>query len=146
MSGGMPVYRKQGDSHTMLMYITHYNRWCAQKTEHKGNYTFIECIPPCLPERGPKGTWQVPDGSTCKWDVQAAIDVSIATPQEVVDAAALIAAAAEALAASVRADGHKVDTISIKMLKLATLFEFHHIRSYLLHFSLGKDDSRGYWR
>ena len=134
MSGDMPVYRKQGDPDVWLMYNPPSNQWCVRATEHKGtdiNYTFIECIPPCLPERGPKGTWQVPDGSTCKWDVQAAIDVSIATPQEVVDAAALIAAAAEALAASVRADGHKVNEHTI-YFRFSLFIKAHTLNNELL--------------
>ena len=116
MSGGMPVYHKQGDSDTWFIYNPSFFSWLVQPMVQKGTnigYAVLECIFPCLPENGTKRTWQVPDGSTCKWDVQAAIDVSIATPQEVVDAAALIAAAAEAFAASVRADGHKVNEISI---------------------------------
>ena len=109
MSGGMPVYRKQGDLDMWLVYYTNDKNWIVQSTSSKGtssSYAYLTCDPPCLPENGTKRTWKVWDGSA--YQLQADVDISIATPQEVVDAAALIAAAAEALAASVRADGHKV--------------------------------------
>ena len=115
MSGGMPVYRKQGDSDKWLMYNPNDKSWIVQPTSAKGTsggYAYLKCDPPCLPENGNKRTWQVVVGSA--FHLQADVEISIATPQEVADAAALIVAAAEALAASVRADGHKVN----KFIKL----------------------------
>ena len=114
MSGGMPVYRKQGDPDTWLMYNPNYKDWYVQSTSLKGTnsgWAYLTCDPPCLPENGTKRTWQVWDGSA--FQLQADVDISIATPQKLADAAALIAAAAEALAASVRADGHKVNEHAI---------------------------------
>ena len=84
MSGGMPVYRKQGDPDCWLMYHPSLKMWTLVHTYKKGTHTVIEL----------------------SQDVD--MDISIATPQELADASALIAAAAEALAVSVRADGHKV--------------------------------------
>ena len=117
MSGGMPVYRKQGDSDTWLMYNPNDKDWNVQHTSHKGTSSgcaYLKCDPPCLPENGTKRTWKVWDGNAHQ--LQADVDISIATPQEladaaalIADAAALIAAAAEALAASVTADGRKVN-------------------------------------
>ena len=113
MSGGMPVYRKQGDPDKWLMYHPPNNNWNVQPTSHKGTssaYAYLKCDPPCLPDNGTKRTWQVGGGG---FHLQADVDISIATPQELADAAALLAAAAEALAASVRADGHKVNEYSV---------------------------------
>ena len=113
MSGGMPVYRKQGDPDKWLMYHPSSKKWTLQRTNRKGTdvcRAFLICDPPCLPENGIKNTWQVLVGESGDvYQLQADVDILIATPQEVVDAAALIAAVAEALAASVRADGHKVN-------------------------------------
>ena len=115
MSGGMPVYRKQGDPDKWLMYYQSNKNWYVQTTSDKGTNcgsAYLNCDPSCLPENGTKRTWQVDDdGST--FQLKADVDISIATPQEVAEAAALIAAAAEALAASVRADGHKVKIYTI---------------------------------
>ena len=106
----MSVYRKQGDPDTWLMYNPNDKSWIVQATSDKGTdwgYAFLTCDPPCLPENGTKHTWQVLiDDSGDVYQLQADVDISIATPQEV-------AAAAEALAASVRADGHKVNEHTI---------------------------------
>ena len=113
MSGGMPVYRKQNNPDLWLMYAND-KRWSVQPTSYKGTNSacaYLTCDPPCLPENGTKRTWKVWDGSA--YQLQADVNISIATPQELADAAALIAAAAEALAASVRADGHKVNEHAI---------------------------------
>ena len=101
MSGGMPVYRKQGDHDKWLMYHPPNKKWLVQSTKDKDTdlkWAYFKCDPPCLPENGTKRTWQVYDGSI--FQLQADVDISIATTQEV---------AAEALAASVIADGHKVN-------------------------------------
>ena len=96
MSGGMPVYRKQGDPDTWLMYNPNDKDWYVQHTSRKGTNrgsAYLKCDPPCLPENGTKRTWKVWDGST--FQLQADVGISIVTPQKLV-------------AASVRADGHKV--------------------------------------
>ena len=111
MSGGMPVYRKQGDPDHWLMYNPNDKDWNVQPTSAKGTsscWAYLICDPPCLPENGTKRTWKVHDGPG-PYNLQAGVDISIATPQEVADAASLNAAAAEALAVSFRADGHKVE-------------------------------------
>ena len=104
MSGGMPVYRKQDDPDKWLMYNPNDKDWYVQPTSHKGTnigWAFLKCDPPCLPENGTKRTWKVQRGlASDGHQLQADVDISIATPQERADAAALIAAAA-----SVRADG-----------------------------------------
>ena len=104
MSGGMPVYRKQGDHDKWLMYHPPNKYWSVQPTSAKGtssSYAYLTCDPPCLPENGTKRTWKVVDGPG-PYNLQADVDISIATTQEV-------AAAAEAFAASVSADGRKVN-------------------------------------
>ena len=117
MSGGMPVYRKQGDPDKWLMYNPNDKDWYVQPTSDKGTsdcWAYLTCNPPCLPEKGIKHTWQVLIGENGDvYQLQADVDISIATPQELADAAALIAAAAEAFAASVRTDGHKVNEHAI---------------------------------
>ena len=77
MSGGMPVYRKQGDSDKWLMYNPNAKDWFVQSTSSKGTssgYAYLTCDPPCLPENGTKHTWKVHDGS---WSIQAGVDISI---------------------------------------------------------------------
>ena len=109
MSGGLPVYRKMDNPDWWLMYYPPYKMWMVQTTANKGRdlrYAGLKCDPPCLPERGPKGTWEVRNGG--KLQPQAGVDISIASPEEVSAALALIAAEAEALAVSVRDDGPKV--------------------------------------
>ena len=135
MSGGMPVYRKQGDPDRWLMFHPSSKKRTLVRTGNKGTdvcRAFLICDPPCLPENGIKHTWQVLIGeSGDDYHTQTDVDISIATPQEVADAAALIAAATEALAASVRADGHKVETCTVVgfndicFAKLNFLFLFH---------------------
>ena len=130
MSGGMPVYRKQGDSDTWLMYYPNDKDWFVQPTSHKGkngSWAYLKCDPPCLLENGTKRTWKVSDGST--FQLKADVDISIATPQEL--AAALIAAAAEALAASVRADGHKVNEHAI-YFRFSLFIKAHTLNNELL--------------
>ena len=112
MSGGMPVYRKQDDPDRWLMYHPSSKKWTLQRTKGKSSgWAYLTCDPPCLPENGTKRTWKVCDGRAHQ--LQADVDISIATPQELAAAAALIVAAAEAFAASVRADGHKVNEHAI---------------------------------
>ena len=127
----MPVYRKQGDPDLWLMYHPNYKDWIVQPTSHNGTnggWAFLKCDPPCLPENGTKRTWQVVDGNAHQ--LQADVDISIATPQELADAAALIAAAAEALAASVRADGHKVNEHAI-CFRFSLLIKAHTLNNVL---------------
>ena len=68
---------------------------------------YLECISySCLPENGPKSKWVVADNNNVQ--TQAAVKISLATPQQIQQVRDEIAAAAFALAASVAADGHKV--------------------------------------
>ena len=132
MSGGMPVYRKQDDPDKWLMYNPKKKHWYVQSTSDKGTsggWAYLECDPPCLPENGTKRTWKVSDGSD--YQLQADVDISIATPQKLTDAAVLIAAAAEALAASVRADGHKVNEHT-KYFRFSLLIKSHTLNNVLL--------------
>ena len=110
MSGGMPVYRKQGDRDMWLLYNPNDKEWKVQSTSAKGTssdkewkilsdankvnsasakgmssasgHAYLKCDPPCLPENGTKRTWMVGGGG---FQLQADVDISIATPQEVVD-------------------------------------------------------------
>ena len=62
MSSGMPVYRKMDDPDMWLMFIATEKAWFLLPTSDKGTNSgdaFLPCNPPCLPERGAKGTWQV---------------------------------------------------------------------------------------
>ena len=114
VSGGMPVYRKMDDPDMWLMYNPTRKEWWVQQTSSKvtgGGWAYLTCNPPCLPERGPKGMWQVYDGG--KFQLQAGVAISMMTPEEVAAALALFAAEAEALAASVVADGRKVCVVFI---------------------------------
>ena len=113
VSGGMPVYRKMDDPDMWLMYNPTWKKWYVQPTSSKGSesgWANLTCDPPCLPERGPKGTWQVSDGG---FKLQVGVAISMMTPEEVAAALALFAAEAEALAASVIADGRKVCVVFI---------------------------------
>ena len=106
----MPVYCKLGDPGMWLMYYPPDKTWFVQSTSKKGSVEGIaglRCITySCLPENGPKSKWEVADNNN--FQIQAAVKISIATPQQIQQVRDEIAAAAAALAASVAADGHKV--------------------------------------
>ena len=106
----MPIYCKLGDPDMWLMYYPSDKRWIVQKTSAKGSnkgWAYLECISySCLPENGPKSKWHVLDNDD--FQIQAAVKISIATPQQIQQVRDEIAAATAALAASVAADGHKV--------------------------------------
>ena len=77
MSGGMPVYRKQGDPDTWLIYYPPLNQWCVKNTTHKGidlKYACLKCNPPCLPENGTKRTWNLWEDINNKFVVQEPCD------------------------------------------------------------------------
>ena len=109
MSGGMPVYRKMGDSDTWLVYNPSFKAWFVQLTLHKGmsaGWAYLDCVAPSLPENITKCIWKVQGRVVANGhQTQVDVDISAITPEEVTS---FIAAEAEALAASFRADGHKV--------------------------------------
>ena len=106
----MPVYCKLGDPDMWLMYYPPTKTWIVQSTSEKGSnkgIAFLRCISySCLPENGPKSKWEVADNDD--FQTQAAVKISIATPQQIQQVRDEIAAATAVLAASVAADGHKV--------------------------------------
>ena len=100
-SGGMPIYRKLDDYDVVLLYSPPAKMWIIQAAKDRGSFlkwAYLRCDPPHLPEKGPKGAWQVDDGSA--FCLQDAVAISFPTQAEVASAALL--------AASIRADGHKV--------------------------------------
>ena len=97
----MPVYRKIDNPDWRLMYYSFRKEWIVQQTSGKGTdngRAYFKCVPPCLPENGPKGTWQVIT------ELQLGVDITTMTMEEVAAAIAL----PEALAASLKAHGRKV--------------------------------------
>ena len=59
------MYRKIDNPDWRLMYYSFRKEWIVQQTSGKGTdngRAYFKCVPPCLPENGPKGTWQVADG------------------------------------------------------------------------------------
>ena len=135
----MPVYCKLGDPGMWLMYYPPDKTWYVQPTSAKGSDEGIACLDcisySCLPENGPKSKWHVLDNDD--FQIQAAVKISIATPQQIQQVRDEIAAAAVVLAASVAADGHKVLlqfkfdlAFTYLMVKLMKLFYFFYLINY----------------
>jgi len=106
ISGGMPVYKKQGDEQ-WLEYFVSTCRWMSRSTARKGQtnnscHAYVDCAICVLPDEAPTGAWQVANGVS--FGVQANIVVSPMSAEQVVaEAAAVQAACAAARAAAMYA-------------------------------------------
>ena len=100
VSGGMPVYKKQG-AEMWLEYHVSLGQWLSRLTKDKGQanfyrYAYVACDVGVLPDNAPRGAWYVWVNNAFK--AQASV---VVTPMSAAEAAALQAALQAARAAAV---------------------------------------------
>jgi len=96
VSGGMPVYRKQGGK-VWLEYHVSQCRWMSRPTSSKGQvknfcYAYVDCDVGVLPDKAPRGAWHV-DVDNDAYEVQASVVVTPMSAEEVPAEAAVLRAA-----------------------------------------------------
>jgi len=102
VSGGMPVYKKQG-AEQRLAYLDASGRWISKPSAKAsdGHYTaYVACAIGVLPDKSPKGAWRVKRAAAAGiWTTQALLVVAPLSQADM----AIMAADAAAAAAAVQA-------------------------------------------
>jgi len=102
ISGGMPVYKKQG-AEQWLEYHVSFRQWMSRSTARKGQtsdlcHAYVACAVGMLPDKAPKGAWHVVVNGA--WRAQSNI---VITPLSAAEVSAEVAAEAAALQAACEA-------------------------------------------
>jgi len=109
ISGGMPVYKKQGGEQ-WLEYHVSTSCWMSKSTASKGQtknlcHAYVDCAIGVMPDNAPIGAWNVFSRSSSAFACQASIAISPVSVTEVAAVQAACAAARAAATYSVRISG-----------------------------------------
>ena len=85
VSGGMPVYKKQG-AEQWLEYHVSTSSWMSRSTARKGQsrlacHAYVDCAMGVLPDNAPTGAWHV--FTSGAWEVQTSVVVSPMSSEEI---------------------------------------------------------------